>query len=184
MKHLRFITASALLALLCTALPTMAVENISIHMTPDGSILPDAQNPNSFGSTPPGSTNGSIPAPSNDARICGKSAALPNGAGYVGLLVKMQPPGVFVPKDACSKTNKLNVNTAFKDNPTVAPYLASLKWNTSNNAACETVGKNFTSANHTNPDICVYMPDYYYSYSVVKDASKNTTSYVKGAKMD
>lgn len=110
-------------------------------------------------------------------RICGQWAALPGGAGYAGILVEVQNGGSIQANEACDKAKSKSPSSVF-GSTALAPYLASMTWTVQGTTACENVGKYFTSADHTNVDMCQYMNGYN-GYAVVKMTSTNTTTYTQ-----
>jgi len=108
-------------------------------------------------------------------RICGQWAALPGGAGYAGILVEVQNGGSIQANEACDKAKSKSPSSVF-GSTALAPYLSAMTWTVQGTTACENVGKYFTSADHTNVDMCQYMNGYD-GYAVVKMTSTNTTTY-------
>jgi len=109
-------------------------------------------------------------------RLCGKMAALPNGAGYAAILVEVKNKVAYY--SGCSVGVDADPAAVFANNADVAPYLASMAWSNIVNGVCESVGANFTSADHTNVDMCDYMEGQA-KYAVVKKSATNSTTYTR-----
>ncbi|MFA7238909.1 MAG: hypothetical protein WC091_02260 [Sulfuricellaceae bacterium] len=110
-------------------------------------------------------------------RICGQWAALPNNAGYAGILVEVKNGGSLEANQACDKARHKSPNEVFAS-ASFAPYLASMTWHMQGTTACENLGQYFMSADHPNQDMCQYMNGYT-GYAVVKSAAANTTTYAQ-----
>jgi hypothetical protein len=109
-------------------------------------------------------------------RMCGQWAALPNGAGYIAVLIEIvrsESNG-----DHCDFVEKMSTGfmQQYLFTGTYRPLIPNLSWTHVREVTCESVGKNFISADHPKEDMCQYMEGYY-AYTVVKDSTKNTTTY-------
>jgi hypothetical protein len=112
-------------------------------------------------------------------RMCGQWAALPNGAGYAALVVEV--PRDNTDEGKCTGAENMTTTalaTTYFAASSFVSAIPSMTWTRVHEVTCESVGKNFISADHTKEDMCQYM-DGFYNYTVVKDSAKNTTVYTK-----
>ncbi|MCK9201931.1 MAG: hypothetical protein M0P59_09860 [Gallionella sp.] len=96
-------------------------------------------------------------------RVCGMYAPIPNSTGeivgYAGIIVKVDNGNGAKANQACDDVHKVKPNNTFA-NTAFAPVLPYMTWKNFSSTACENIGKYFTSTDHPDVDMCMYMATY------------------------